>query len=248
MRFQYCHFNAIILRYFCIVKQHIPNLFTIANLFTGSAAILLLFNGMTRWVLICAALCLIFDIMDGLVARILDVSSDLGEQLDSLADMVSFGVLPACILAWLMLDCEDGIPLWAILTAFLITAATALRLAKFNLDDRDHAFFYGLPSPSSGVAVFGLLLIVTSNHPWSEYLICNSAIFFVVVVLLPLLMLSDLRLWSFKGISRPNGKFILGILLSIFVLLVITTGSAAIFLMVLVYLAFGLINTVVKVY
>ncbi|RLD22080.1 MAG: CDP-diacylglycerol--serine O-phosphatidyltransferase [Bacteroidetes bacterium] len=236
------------LRYFYTVKQHIPNLFTLANLFTGSAAILLLFNGMTLWVLVCAALCLILDVLDGFVARSLNVSSDMGGQLDSLADMVSFGVLPSCILAWLMMDCQDGLPLWAILPAFLIAAATAWRLAKFNLDDRDHAFFYGLPSPSSGVAIFGILLIVATDHEWAEYLSCNNVFFFVLVVLLPLLMLSDLRLWSFKGFNRPNGKIILGLLLSIFALLVLSTGAAAIILMIFVYVVFGFINKLVKVY
>jgi CDP-diacylglycerol---serine O-phosphatidyltransferase len=230
------------------VKQHIPNLFTLANLFIGNAAILLLFNGMTLWVLICAALCLIFDVLDGLTARNLNVSSKLGAQLDSLADMVSFGVLPACILAWLMMDCQDGLPLWAILPTFLITVATALRLAKFNLDDRDRAFFYGLPSPSSAAAIFALLLIIATDHQWTEYLSCNNVVFFGLVVLLPLLMLSNLRLWSFKGFSRPYGKVIFGILLSIFALLVIMTGSAALFLMVFVYVVFGLINKLVKVY
>ena len=241
-------FKAIILSYFYVVKQHIPNLITSPNLFIGSAAILLLFNGLTKWVLICAALCLVLDVLDGLVARSLNVSSEMGSQLDSLADMVSFGVLPSCILAWLMLDCQDGLPLWTILAAFLIASATALRLAKFNLDDRDSAFFYGLPSPSSGVAIFGLLFIVTSDHQWTEFLSCNSVFFFGLVVLLPLLMLSNLRLWSLKGTNRPNGKIILGILLSIFALLVLSTGSAAIFLMVLIYVVFGFINKLVKVY
>lgn len=230
------------------MKKHIPNLFTVANLFTGSAAIFLLYNGMTWWVLICAALCLIFDVLDGLIARRLNVSSPMGLQLDSLADLVSFGVLPSSILAWLMMDCTDGLPVWAILAAFLIASATAWRLAKFNLDERDHAFFYGLPSPSSGVAVFGLLLMIEAGHQWAEYLMCNNVFFFALVVLLPLLMLSDLRLWSFKGFNRPNGKVILGILLSIFALLVISTGPAAIFLMVMIYVVFGLINKIVKVY
>ncbi len=240
--------KAVILRYFCQVKQHIPNLVTLANLFVGCAAILFLFNGMTHWVLMSAASCLILDVLDGLIARRLNVTSPLGEQLDSLADMVSFGVLPSCILAWMMMNCTEGLPIWSVLPVFLIATATALRLAKFNLDDRDSAFFYGLPSPSSAVAIFGLLLITVSDHPWADYLSCNNVIFYTLVVLLSLLMLSNLRLWSLKGIDRPNGIIIFGVLLSIFALLIVMTGSAAIFLMVIAYLLFGLINTIVKVY
>jgi CDP-diacylglycerol--serine O-phosphatidyltransferase len=203
---------------------------------------------MTLWVLICAASCLILDVLDGMLARSLNVSSPLGKQLDSLADMVSFGLLPSLILAWMMMRCESALPLWAILPAFLIASATAFRLAKFNLDDRDGAYFYGLPSPSSAIAIFGLLLILYTDHEWSKYLMCNNVIFYALVVLLPYLMLSNLRLWGFKCFYKPNGKLILGFLLSIFAILAVMTGSAAIFLMVIIYLAFGMINTLVKVY
>lgn len=230
------------------MKRNLPNLITLANLFVGSSAIFLLFQGLILWVLICAAGCLLLDVLDGLVARRLNASSNLGGQLDSMADLVSFGVLPSCILAWLMLDCQDDLPLWALLPAFLIAAGTALRLAKFNLDDRDNTFFYGLPSPSSGIAIFGLLMIVATDHKWAAIYGCNYVGFYWLVVLLPLLMLSNLRLWSFKGIGRPNGKIILGSLLGIFAVLIITTGAAAVFLMVFVYVIFGRINKLVKVY
>ena len=228
--------------------KHLPNLLTVANAFFGGSAIFFLFQDRVGLTLICIGICLLADLLDGMVARALGVASPLGVQLDSLADVVSFGALPSCVLAWIMLSCGLEMPLWMLSLAFLITAASAWRLAKFNLDQRDHSVFHGLPTPASAMLVFGFLLMVYFEHEWWEVLMCNHVLFFALIILLPLLMLSDLRLWSFKGLSKPGGKVVLGAILLIFAVLALTTGVAAISLTIIAYVVLGLVNTMIKVY
>ena len=218
------------------------------NLFSGSFGIYLIFNDRPDLTLLAALVCLIADMFDGLAARALGVSSDIGVQLDSLADVVSFGVLPSCILAWLLMDCGNDLAVYLIPAAFLFVCGAALRLAKFNVDTRDRISFYGLPTPSAAVAVFGILLIIESGHNYAEVFKCNNEIFILLVVLLPPLMLSNLRLWSFKGLRDENGKVILGSFLVVFAALTIWLGVVAIPLMVGLYILVGIINVYAKFY
>lgn len=230
------------------MRQWIPNTFTLLNLLSGSSAIYLLFSEKLLAAVICGAACLVFDLADGLAARLLKSASTLGTQLDSLADMVSFGVLPGSIAAfWWSYTCPDG-SLWIGLTGMIITVTTGYRLAKFNIDTRVGDVFYGLPSPSSATVLFGLLLMEYTDHPWMAYLYCNSGVFIGLVVLLSLLLLSNIRLWSVKGLMRPAGRWILGVLLGILGVLLFAIGAAAIPVMVLVYVLFGLLNTITKSY
>ncbi|MDX1407221.1 MAG: CDP-alcohol phosphatidyltransferase family protein [Saprospiraceae bacterium] len=232
---------------FDAVKRSIPNILTLLNLFLGSSAILLLFSEEILWVLIFAALCYLLDVLDGTLARAMRVSSPLGVQLDSLADLVSFGVLPACVLAYLWSGwCAGAYPLT--LMVFVYTVAVGLRLAKFNLDTRDHHHFYGLPSPSGALVLFGLLAMTHLDHPWLRDFQCAHVLFAGLIVLLSTLMLSNLKLWSLKGLGRPRGAVILGGYCIIFAILVLITGMAAFPLMVIVYVLSGLLNLLIKIY
>lgn len=143
----------------------IPNLLTLANLLcgTGAAAAVLAYGDLQLafWLLVAAAL---FDFFDGFAARLLKQSSPIGIQLDSLADMVSSGVTPAFILLTLAQQAPTlGViagehPFWPWLV-LVLTACSALRLAKFNIDDSQHTEFCGLPTPAAGLlcASLGLL-------------------------------------------------------------------------------------------
>ncbi|MDX1476198.1 MAG: CDP-alcohol phosphatidyltransferase family protein [Saprospiraceae bacterium] len=229
------------------MKRSLPNLLTLLNLFLGSCAILLLFSDQTRWVLVFAALCYVLDVLDGTLARAWKVTSPLGTQLDSLADLVSFGVLPGCVLAYLWsAGCPDAYPLP--LLSFIFTAAVGWRLAKFNLDTRDYQFFYGLPSPSGALVIFGLLAMHYTRHPWLSEIGCEHVLFAGLIVLLSTLMLSNLRLWSLKGLNRPRGAVIFGGFCTVFIALLFLMGAAAFPLMVLIYILVGLINLLTNLY
>lgn len=234
--------------YFRYVR-HIPNAITLLNLLSGFAAIVLLFNDSIFWALVFAGLALIADVLDGVVARMLNVTSELGTQLDSVADMVSFGVLPGCIVAYLWTN-SCGFPIqWpTALLAGLIPTATGLRLARFNLDTRDRKSFYGLPSPSAAVFVFGLLLMVHFEPGQHEDLLCDPAMFIGISIVLPFLLLSNLRLWSLKGLSGQRGGFIFGGLLIALAICVFFLGPAGISTMVAVYVLFGILNYLVRLY
>lgn len=229
------------------MKRFIPNALTLLNLVIGGSAIVFLFMQETQWVLWCAALCFILDVMDGLAARALNTHSDLGGQLDSLADLVSFGVLPSCVLIELWMG-TCTLPAWIVPVAFIYAAAVALRLGKFNLDSRDPVVFYGLPSPSGAMAIFGVLLMYADRHSWIEDTGCQHFLFVGLIVLLSTLLLSNLRLWSLKSYRRPGGPAIFWIMCAIFAGLVLLTGSAAFTLMIGIYLLFGLLNLMIKVY
>ena len=230
------------------VKMLIPNLLTCLNLLLGTLAIILLFQGESQWVLLCAGLCLILDSLDGMLARVLDAQSAMGEQLDSLADLVAFGVLPACVLCYLYNEwCSSELAPVSIL-ALLIAVASAIRLARFNLDQRERQVFYGLPTPAAAMFIFGLLLMQWCDHKLIANISCNTPLFIALVVLLPTLLLSNLRLWGLKGLKEPNGKIILLVLLLISIVVVALLKSAALSAFVIIYVLFGLLNTFLKVY
>mgnify|MGYP000981582205 FL=1 len=139
------------------MKKHIPNILTLLNLFSGCIAIIMAFKNDFEGVVIWVAIAALFDFFDGMAARILKAYSPLGKELDSLADVVSFGVAPAAALYILMNNyfLLNGLPLivshYAPYLAFLIPMFAAYRLAKFNIDERQTTSFFGLPTPANGL-------------------------------------------------------------------------------------------------
>jgi CDP-diacylglycerol--serine O-phosphatidyltransferase len=130
------------------MRASIPNILTLANLLCGVLAIIYIFDGLVIPVLVLMGLSLLFDFFDGFAARLLGVAGDLGKQLDSLADVVSFGVVPGLML-WRTGYNLDEIDNGFALTALLIPVFSAYRLAKFNIDERPGDHFYGLPTPAN---------------------------------------------------------------------------------------------------
>jgi CDP-diacylglycerol---serine O-phosphatidyltransferase len=147
-------------------KKHIPNFVTSLNLFSGSIGVAAIFGGHTTAAVILMGAAAIFDFADGLVARALHVKSAIGKELDSLADVVSFGLLPGAIMYQLMLSCSNlpgKEPGWMNpypYIAFLIPVFSALRLAKFNIDTRQSDSFIGLPTPANALLIASLPMIV----------------------------------------------------------------------------------------
>jgi CDP-diacylglycerol--serine O-phosphatidyltransferase len=135
------------------MKKHIPNILTLSNLFAGCIGLVFAFDGNLIYASYAIWIAAIFDFFDGFSARMLNVSSPIGKELDSLADMVTFGVLPSMIL-YQMIE-SHPIPNLGY-GAFILALFSALRLAKFNVDTRQSTTFIGMPTPAAAFFVSGL--------------------------------------------------------------------------------------------
>ncbi|MFI5132957.1 MAG: CDP-alcohol phosphatidyltransferase family protein [Chitinophagales bacterium] len=216
----------------------IPNLFTLLNLIFGCIAIVfVLQNGIVVftgsegtqlldipekiWMAsLFIGLAALVDFLDGFVARLFKSSSEMGKQLDSLADVVSFGVAPAIIIyQFLRLSYaqqEGGMEvsiIWLAI-AFLIPAAAAYRLAKFNLDNNQQYSFKGVPVPAVGLLIASLPLIYWNvNEAWIINLLLNKWFLYGLILLLSCLMISSLPMMSLKfkdfGVKNNLPKYIL---------------------------------------
>lgn len=148
-----------------MIRKQIPNLLTLCNLTCGALAAYMAALGWLHRAALLIMCGILFDFFDGFAARMLKVSSPLGKELDSLADVVTSGVAPAFIL-FRMLMCYHGWHYWALL-AFLMPAFAAYRLAKFNLDERQHESFLGLPVPSNAL-IWAALGICVVHPDWAQ--------------------------------------------------------------------------------
>jgi CDP-diacylglycerol---serine O-phosphatidyltransferase len=183
-----------------------PNLITLLNLISGSVAIFLAFSGemvLASWFIILAAM---FDFLDGFVARLLKAGSDIGAQLDSLADVISFGLAPSAIMYQLILQSPGisslgaGMIKYLPYSALLLVAGGAYRLAKFNIDPGQASEFKGLPIPATGLFVAALPLIVNQlKQSMESYQIFQSHyILLAVILVLSGMMVSNIPMISLK--------------------------------------------------
>jgi CDP-diacylglycerol--serine O-phosphatidyltransferase len=229
------------------MKRHIPNGITLLNLIFGCCAVGAIFYGdfiTAFWCLLAAALA---DFADGFVARLLGVSSPLGKELDSLADMVSFGFAPGAIYYHLLLiafGLEASVSIHYIgLPAFVLTAFSCLRLAKFNLDTRQAESFIGLPTPASTLFTVGVLLIYHYDSFGLGHLMVNPIFLFTCIVLLSYLLVAEVPMFSLKFKSSGwKGNEIRFIFAGITVILFILAKEAAFALVILLYIVFSIIS------
>lgn len=140
----------------------LPNAFTTANLFAGFYAVVQAMNGRFEAAAIAIFLAMVFDGMDGRVARLTNTQSAFGEQYDSMADLTSFGIAPALVIYVFALQ---GLGRWGWLAAFVFVAGAALRLARFNtnIEEVDKRFFQGLPSPAAAALIAGFVWLAVDN-------------------------------------------------------------------------------------
>ena len=213
------------------MKKQISNLFTLLNLFFGCIAIVFaLQNGIDIiyskegeqfikltenicWASLFIVIAAVVDFLDGFVARMLNICSEMGKQLDSLADLVSFGVAPGIILYQFLrmgfIKDADGIEASALflIPAFIFTCAGAYRLARFNLDSSQAFGFKGVPIPAAGLIVASLPLIYWyGNNDFIYNLILNKWFLYALIILLSWLMVSKLPIMAmkFKDYSFKN--------------------------------------------
>ncbi len=233
--------------------KHLPNLITLANLFCGSIAVIYAVEENFEYAGLFVVLGIFFDFFDGLAARLLKVTGELGKQLDSLADMVTSGVVPGIIMFKLIqinlevngniFIFEDPILDVALIGLFL-TLAACLRLAKFNIDDRQTTSFIGLPTPAMSLFVVSLPLIQQySDVAFAKELISNNYVLIAITWILSYLMNSEIALFSlkFKDYSIKN-NFIKYLFLIISLLLILIIPFLSIPIIIILYIIFSLIK------
>lgn len=190
------------------IKKHIPNSITCCNLICGCIATVNAINGNPEMALLFIILGAVFDFFDGMSARLLHVSSDIGKELDSLADDVTFGVAPASIIfhELQVIDypmATETLNAWLPYCAYIVAAFSAIRLAKFNLDTRQATSFIGLPTPANAlfwgslIAGFGPML---EAYSWFMPLIVVGILLssWILIAEIPMFALK-FKHWGFAG-------------------------------------------------
>ncbi len=241
------------------MKKHIPNFITSLNLALGFIAIIFAANGdisTSAWLIMAA---MIFDYFDGLSARLLKSYSDIGRELDSLADVVSFGVAPGIIIYQLLynslaiyspalFNTSNIGPLLIFIIPSAMPVCAALRLAKFNIDTTQSTSFKGLPTPANALVVISI--VIAEKYSDSEILtnITGSAtVVLILTLILSLLMVSRIPLFSLKTthlkLKGNEGRYLMIIMVVIsFVIL----GFAAAPLIIPVYIIASLFSLIFK--
>lgn len=238
------------------MTKHIPNLLTLINLFSGCIGVFACANSNYKIVPICIAISLIADFFDGMAARALNVKSELGGQLDSLADMVSFGVLPGTMLVQLlgMTNMTGGSYMmnpFAYL-GFIFSLFACLRLAKFNIDTRQSDSFLGLATPAATIFVLGLYLyFFEHNHAalptFSYKLIYQTLSLLTVTGLLSYLMVSEIPMFALKGnIFQWKGNEIKIIFFVVAVITILTLKTIGLSVVIILYILASVLDSIFK--
>lgn len=184
------------------MKKHIPNILTSMHAFSGCIACVMAFNGNYLWVVIWVIIASVFDFSDGFAARMLKALSPIGKDLDSLADMVSFGVAPALVVFRLLSDSPQmytfdcPIAEYIPYISFLLVIFSALRLAKFNNDERQSTSFIGLPTPANALFWISLCYGISMRDESIQALSFYPVI--VLVVIFSLLLTAEIPMFSLK--------------------------------------------------
>ena len=225
--------------------KHIPNLLTISNLICGCIALYYTFHDNLVLVAYIIGLAAIFDFMDGAAARLLKVSNPMGKELDSLADMVSFGVVPGSVVFHLL---EASTLSAYSFVALTIPAFSAYRLAKFNVDERQNENFIGLPTPANCL-IFVSLPLITTFH--GESMIASviemPEVLIALTLLLSLAMVSEIPLFSlkFKNLKFADNKlrfFFIGLAILLLALLQFSAIPLIVLLYFILSIVFNLRN------
>jgi len=222
------------------MKKHIPNLITCGNILCGCIGIIHCFKGDLIQAVYWMGLGAIFDFFDGMLARLLKVMGDMGKELDSLADMVTFGVLPAFVLYHLILPLNE---IWAF-SALLIPLFSGLRLAKFNIDTRQTDSFIGLPTPANALFI-GALPFIFLYEPDAANWLRQTWILVTISAVMSLLLVAELPLLAlkFKSLDWEANKFRFILIIGA-VLLVVVFQVLAIPLIIIWYVIISVLSQI----
>lgn len=242
------------------IKRHVPNFITILNLLCGAIATIFAVQGNLVMAALFVALGIFFDFFDGLAARALDVKSGIGLQLDSLADMITSGLVPAIVMFQLLKRALPGdavnVSQWEAsgnwwewnfpglaLVGLLIAAASGYRLAKFNIDERQTDSFIGLPTPANALLILSLPLILAFQpHPWAVNLILNEWFLMGLTLVSCYMLNAEIPLFALKFSDWSFGKNKLRYLFILFCLaMIILLEFIAIPLIIICYVLLSLV-------
>lgn len=217
------------------LTKHIPNALTCANLLCGCIGILILFTDHIEPALFVWAAC-VFDFFDGFVARLLKVSSPIGKELDSLADMVSFGVLPSLAMFTWIRSVSDTDNLAFV--SLMIAVFSALRLAKFNIDTRQTDSFIGVPTPANALFITSLVFL----PPAIRAVVFTKPVLVILTLVFSLLMVAPLELFAlkFKNFSWADNRLRFTFLaFSVFLLAFLQAGAIPFIILLYVLVSLG---------
>lgn len=223
-----------------MIAKSIPSLLTVGNLFLGIVAIILIFNEKPEMAAIMVLIAMLLDGVDGRVARALNVQSEFGKELDSLSDVISFGVAPAFIMY--VVAFQDLSPALAWIVTALFPICGALRLARFNVITSNAGYFIGLPIPAAG-GVLATMALFKDEIPVS--------ILLTSTIVLSLLMVSTIRYPNFKKVGIPrNAIWVVPIIIIVSIVLGVYFEhhlSKILFVPLLIYALYGLKKTLIAV-
>ena len=227
-----------------IIRKHIPNTITCMSLVSGCIATVVALQGNLLWAAIWIIIAAVFDFMDGFAARLLKAYSPMGKELDSLSDMVSFGVAPGMIVFWMLSQASlslGEIGRYIPYLAFVIPAFSGLRLAKFNIDERQTTSFIGMPVPANA------LFWASAGYSLAPLAQANPVLFIVVTLAVALatslLLVSEIPMFSLKIKSVVwKGNERRYILVGCAVLFVALFGMLGIAGTILLYLLLSIFN------
>jgi CDP-diacylglycerol--serine O-phosphatidyltransferase len=238
------------------IKKHFPNAITLFNLASGLLAIIAIFKGYYDEAFLFVCLGIFFDFWDGFFARKFKVSGELGLQLDSLADVVTSGVVPGLMIFKLLLDIQEDDTSIYYLTedyyymgfvpylGFIITLASAYRLAKFNIDTRQSDSFIGLPTPANALFIMSIPMIqFDGTHEWLVNALFNPFVLIIISFVSAYMLNAEIPLFSLKikDFSWDKNKlqvFFLAIAATLFLFL----GFTALPIIILLYVVLSVVN------
>lgn len=235
------------------MRKHIPNLITCLNVTSGTIAVFLAYNGELLLAALCVLLAMVFDFFDGLTARLLHVKSEMGKELDSLADAVSFGLVPAVLAHFLIKDVvlirsftsfyllQPWFENILVYSPLIIPGFSIYRLAKFNLDSRQTHSFIGMPTPANALFWVSLVFCFTFEREVFFSIWGNPFILALCVLVLSILLVSEIPMFSLKLTSfsfRENR--LLYIFLGLLVIMVILWGWCGLSFMIPLYVLVSL--------
>jgi CDP-diacylglycerol--serine O-phosphatidyltransferase len=227
------------------ISKHVPNAITCANLFSGCVGIVFAFQENLVFAAYALFLAAIFDFFDGFASRVLRAFSGIGKDLDSLADMVSFGFLPSAIMYELFLQSPQipKISPYLDFIAFLISVFSALRLAKFNNDTRQSESFIGLPTPANAILIASLPMIKEYYPNFAQHYILNQYILAAFVVVMCALLVAEIPMMSLKFKNADFNKNIYRYLLLLFsAILILFFKFAAVPVVIVIYITLSIIQ------
>lgn len=234
------------------IKKHIPNAITCCNLLCGCLAIVQTFEGNLVWAAYLVGLAAIFDFFDGFVARLLNVTSPIGKDLDSLADMVTFGAVPGFLMFQYLIALESFSSQynfiikqysWINYIAFLMIVFSAIRLAKFNNDTRQSESFVGVPTPAN--AIFWCSILFLDQSLTSSIITPYSVI--VGIIVASFLLIAEIPLFAlkFKHFGWKDNE-IRYTFLGLSLLLLVALQFVGIPLIIILYIVMSIINNMIK--